>query len=535
MYSRDNLDLLLLFLYLQRGKQMNAFPISKSFTAVVIFLVALNGWSAGASTKKSDGADRRAACRAECDPKKQEFQDECKTNSDKTTEIQACVAKATISCISQCLNDERAEKNECNTLLKDYEKTGEELDKQCVQAGTEGIRECRKKAASCGKSLNVGGFGEDSEDDSETEGIMKTIYGIAKAKSGMADAVASDNSCTYQENEKEQDRSEQKIEKMSKLKADVASLREDIAKADDDVAKKKQDIEEEILKLEKEFDKKSNERKTEAQKETVKMQQDALESVKRKKAAVDGMDDKNTEIANLRITQQEEAIKFSESNLMKACRDQALELKGKLIESATKAAATSNQGTATTGNIKKDVEIFAKQCIKLAAVERNKIIKATQDKITRANRSVANLKDVIKQEGESFAIRQKDIEAREKLADEEQSGIEQKKTKELTQLNQKVTDIQAFTERKKASLEEKIAVKEAEFNALQAKANNMQPKFDKISADIRTGARRSKQFRGQCCDNPRFDGICRQLGNDYEDEKKPEKTKRAKKETKNKT
>ena len=495
---------------------MNAFPIAKSFTAVVIFLVAVNGWSQEIT---------RDQCEVDCLQKEVEYKKECAIeyaiNKPDTTASarQDCKSAKLLSCKSNCINFDsvKEKRSECTALLKEYEKTGEELDKQCVQAGQEKIPECKKKAKSCAKDLNVGGFGEPSEDDTETQRIMKSVYGIAQTATGAGNAIASDNSCAYQENEKEQDRAEQKIEKMSKLKADVASLREDIAKADDDVAKKKQDVDEEILKLEKEMDKKTTERKTDAQKETVKMQQDALESVKRKKAAIDGMDDKNTEISNLRITQVEEAIKFSESNLMKACRDQALELKGKLIESATKAAASSSQGTATTGNIKKDVEIFAKQCIKLAAVERNKVIKATQDKITRANRSVANLKDVIKQEGESFAIRQKDIEARAKLSDEEQSATEQKKTKELTQLSQKVADIQTFAEKKKASYQEKIEVKEAEFNALQAKANNMKPKFDKITADIRTGDRKANQFIGQCCSNTKFEKICKKLRSDYDD------------------
>lgn len=496
---------------------MNAFPISKSFTAVVVLLVALTGWTA------SKPEISREACETEKLISLQ-TNDDCKKPIDGKirgdADTSACLVMQEAKARTECKDkdSQSAIRSNCTTLLKDYEKLAEELDKQCEQAGQEKIQDCQKKANSCTKDLNLGGFEEASEDSSETERILKTVYGITNDLSGVGKSVADSSGCTFEENEKEQDRSEQKIEKISKLKADIASLKEDAAKADDDVAKKKQEVEEEILKIEKEMDKRTNERKTEAQKETVKMQQDSLESVKRKKAAIDAMTDKNTEIANLRITQQEEAIKFTQSNLMKACRDQALELKTKLIENATKSAA-SNQGTATTGNIKKDVETFAKQCVKLAAVERNKVLKATQDKITRANSSVSNYKDVIKQEDESYAIRQKDIEARNKIADEEQTAAEQKKTKELAQLSQKVADMQALAEKKKASFGEKAKVKEDEYNAIIMKLQNLKPKFRKISADIRTGGRKATQFVEQCCGtDTKFADSCSRLKKDYSTE-----------------
>ena len=505
---------------------MNAFPISKSFTAVVIFLVALNGWSAAtastpATAKKNEGADQRAECATECSARATEFTQDCEANagtSTTPTNPQTCFAAAKKSCNTQCLADSREDKKDCKTLSTEFEKLNTDIKKQCAQVGEKVTESCKKKAAECGKNLNMAGTGEESDDASENEKIFKSIYGIAKDKYGMSDGVADQGNCTVEDNEKEQDRSEQKIEKMSKLRADIASLREDAAKADDEVAKKKQDIEEKILELEKEMTRKSNERKTEAQKETLKMQQDSLESIKRKKAANDGMDEKTTEIANLRITQQEEAIKFSQSNLMKACRDQALELKTKLIEAATK-AASSGQGTATTGNIKKDVETFAKQCIQLASVERSKVLKSTQDKITRANRSLLNLKDVVKQEGESFAIRQKDVEAREKLASEEQTKAEEQRTKELTNLSQKVEDIQQFTEKKKATYLEKIAIKEAEIKVAEVKLNNRKPKFQEIESIISSSSQKVADFVDQCCkDKMGFEGKCQQLRKDYPDE-----------------
>ncbi len=519
MYSKDNFGPSFAILYLQRGKQMNAFPIAKSFTAVVIFLVALNGWSQAGSTSaasKEEGTEEKT--KEEC-IKNRKNEKKCSKFTEEE-DLNTCLNTLDRMIQNQCsdLPTGSSLRAECKNLSTEFEKLNTDIKKQCAQVGEKVTDSCKKKVLECGKNLNMAGTGEESNEASENENIFKSIYGIAKDKFGMSEGVEDQANCTVEDNEKEQDRSEQKIEKMSKLRADIASLREDAAKADDDVAKKKQDIEEKILEIEKEMTKKTIERKTEAQKETTKMQQDSLESIKRKKAALDGIDEKTTEIANMRITQQEEAIKFSQSNLMKACRDQALELKTKLIEAATK-VASSNQGTATTGNIKKDVEIFAKQCIQLASVERSKALKSTQDRITRANRSVLNLKDVVKQEAESFAIRQKDVEAREKLATEEQTKAEEQRTKELTNLNQKVADMQQFTEKKKATYLEKIAIKEAEIKVAEVKLMNRKPKFQEIESSIAASSQKVADFVDQCCkDKSGFEGKCRQLKTDYPDE-----------------
>ncbi len=480
----------------------------------MIFLVALNGWSQGTSTPAT--------------AKKEETKEACMKNlriaspcsEGNATERSSCRDQLNTAIQTQCgdLSAGSSQRKECKDLSTEFEKLNTDIKKQCAQVGEKVTESCKKKSLECGKNLNMAGTGEESNEASENERIFRSIYGIAKDKYGMSEGVDDQGNCTVEDNEKEQDRSEQKIEKMSKLRADIASLKEDAAKADDEVAKKKQDIEEKMLEIEKEMTKKTNDRKTEAQKETLKMQQDSLESIKRKKAANDGIDEKTTEIANMRITQQEEAIKFSQSNLMKACRDQALELKTKLIEAATK-AASANQGTATTGNIKKDVETFAKQCIQLASVERSKALKSTQDKITRANRSVLNLKDVVKQEAESYAIRQKDVEAREKLATEEQTKAEEQRTKELANLNQKVADIQQFTEKKKATYLEKIAIKEAEIKVAEVKLMNRKPKFQEIESSISASSQKVADFVDQCCkDKSDFQGKCQQLRKDYPDE-----------------
>ena len=82
------------------------------------------------------------------------------------------------------------------------------------------------------------------------------------------------------------------------------------------------------------MDKKTAERKTADQKETLEMQKATLEAIKRKKAALKAIEEKNRNIANLRLTQQEEAIKFTEKNLAKGCYDQALQIKARMIEDA---------------------------------------------------------------------------------------------------------------------------------------------------------------------------------------------------------
>ena len=508
---------------------MNTSLISKSFTAVVVLLVALNGWSAEkeekakANTKTDETYEqcmRRSTrvCMANCTPTSK---DTCK--SDCKIDEFDCGGLAT-------KDDKKEAESKCTGLINDYKKINEKIKSQCARAKQGNTEKCKQLAGSCGNSLDVGGMADDGEESpEESENILKNIYPIFSVGE---DKQSGADSCTIEDDEdKEATNTERINEKISKLRADISSLKEDVAKADDDVAKKKQEVEEKILEIEKEMDKKTTERKTEAQKETLKMQEAALDAIKRKKAALKAVEERNRTIANLRIQQQEEAIKFTQSNLMKACRDQALELKARMIADATKAAAVSKQSTAVTGNIKKDVETFGKQCIKLAGIERNKAFKATLDKITIENSAIKDLNDTIKLDDQAAANRQKDLEAREKITGEEQTKAEEKKTKELGQLSQKVADIQALVEKKKVTFAEKAKAKEDEINQLILRLNNKAPRFQKISADISEGSLQASTIVDNCCkDDSENSRICQQLQKDFPNEARSlKKTKPGKK------
>ena len=332
---------------------MNTFPISKSFTAVVVLLVALSGW--GAEKDAASGPAAKEESRESCEiAAKAKFSSNCDNVVGDEAQL-ACMSKKGLLIQNACsyLEPKSSQKAECTSLISDYKKVNEKIKNQCARAKQGNTEKCKQLAASCGQTLDVGGMEDNGEETPEqSEKILESIYGIFSSGKEKQSA----DSCTIEDDEdKEATNTERINEKIGKLRADISTLKEDAAKADDDVAKKKQEVEEKILEIEKEMDKKTTERKTEAQKETVKMQEAALDAIKRKKAALKSIEDKNRNIAFLRIQQQEEAIKFTQSNLMKACRDQALEIKAKMIADATKAAATSNQSMAVTGNIKRDV------------------------------------------------------------------------------------------------------------------------------------------------------------------------------------
>ena len=467
---------------------MNTFSISKSFTAVVVLLVALNGWAAADSKAESTSSETFEQCypielgscigKCKVDPK---AKDSCEKDCENVARYIKCNGKVT-------KEDKKDAEAKCTTLISDYKKINEKIKSQCARAQQGNTEKCKNLANTCGKSLDVGGFENDGEETpEESENILKQIYGIYSGKEDKKPSAA--DSCTIEDDEdKEATNTERINEKISKLKTDISSLKEDVAKADDDVAKKKQEVDEKILEIEKEMDKKTAERKTADQKETLEMQKAALEAIKRKKAGLKAIEEKNRIIGNLRLTQQEEAIKFTEINLAKGCRDQALQIKARMIEDAIKAAATSNQSTAVTGNIKKDIQTFALTCIKLAAIERNKAFKSTLDKITIENSAIKDLNDTIKLDDQAAANLQKDLEARKKNSDDEQTKAEEKKTKELGQLSQKVADIQALVEKKKITLAEKAKAKEDEIKQLILRLNNKTPRFQKISADISEGS-----------------------------------------------
>lgn len=511
---------------------MNTSLVAKSFTAVVVLLVALNGWSVEEKEltpyqckQNCESTENRNShnktCRAAGGPS---------VSEDKIFE---CVNGKIGECKGECdagLISPKEKEANCKEAFTEYKKTNEKIKLQCKRAKQGSTEKCKNTANRCGESLDLGGFENNGEETpEESENILKNIFGIFSDGEDKQSAAA--DSCAISD-DKDQAANTRAINKeISSLRADISTLKEDAAKADDDVAKKKQEVEDDILKLEKEMDKKTTDRKTEAQKETVKMQEAALDAIKRKKAALKAVEERNRTIANLRIQQQEEAIKFTQSNLMKACRDQALELKARLIADATKAAAVSKQSTAVTGNIKKDVETFGKQCIKLAGIERNKAYKATLDKITIENSAIKDLNDSIKLDDQAAANRQKDLEAREKITNEEQTKAEEKKTKELGQLSQKVADIQALVEKKKVTFAEKAKAKEDEINQLILQLNNKSSRFNQISADIDEGSSQASVFVERCCEQKTYKRFCEtQLYKDFPEETKAiKKTKPGKK------
>src|SRR3989344_2486165 len=468
---------------------MKAFPISKFYTLVFVLMVTVTGWT----------QESLKQCLSSC--KSSDYVKDCtdtNSNANQTTCINNMLRECKQTCntaASEARSESKDEKSSCNTLRDAFLKSNEDIKTQCALAGKDSTEDCKKLANSCSANLNFTEAEEGSE-ETDTQKVMKTFWGVIAPKYGLPDGAAGSAGCTIEDDEKEQDRSEKYSEKISRLRADIASLKEDSAKADDDVAKKKQDVEEKIIEIEKEIDRKKNEKRTRV-------------------------------IASLRLTQQEEAIKFSKSNLMKACRDQALELKAKLIENASK----TNQGTATTGNIKHDVETFAKQCIKLAAVEKSKALKATQDRISAENSNIKDLQESVKLDEKASANRLKDLEARKKIGDEDMTKAEERRTQELSKLNQKVIDMQTLVDKKKSTHLEKIAAKETEINEALLKMANKKPRFQKISGKIKQSSIQVSGFVDECCDykdskgKEPYKAVCLQLKSDYPDEARSVKPK----------
>src|SRR3989344_1652525 len=499
---------------------MKAFPISKFYTLVFVLMVTVTGWT----------QESLKQCLSSC--KSSDYVKDCtdtNSNANQTTCINNMLRECKQTCntaASEARSESKDEKSSCNTLRDAFLKSNEDIKTQCALAGKDSTEDCKKLANSCSANLNFTEAEEGSE-ETDTQKVMKTFWGVIAPKYGLPDGAAGSAECTIEDDEKEQDRSEKYSEKISRLRADIASLKEDSAKADDDVAKKKQDVEEKIIEIEKEIDRKKNEKKTEDQKETAKMQQEALDAIKRKKESLKKIEERTRVIASLRLTQQEEAIKFSKSNLMKACRDQALELKAKLIENASK----KTQGTATTGNIKHDVETFAKQCIKLAAVEKSKALKATQDRISAENSNIKDLQESVKLDEKASANRLKDLEARKKIGDEDMTKAEERRTQELSKLNQKVIDMQTLVDKKKSTHLEKIAAKETEINEALLKMANKKPRFQKISGKIKQSSIQVSGFVDECCDykdskgKEPYKAVCLQLKSDYPDEARSVKPK----------
>ena len=157
---------------------MNTFSISKSFTAVVVLLVALNGWAAADSKAASTSADTYEEC---TDKAVYKCVQECKNDPNAKPTCQSDCQY--LGQYTECNKIKRAEKDKkekdqekkdadakCTTLISDYKKINEKTKSQCARAKQGNTENCKKLANSCGNSLDVGGLednGEETPEESE--------------------------------------------------------------------------------------------------------------------------------------------------------------------------------------------------------------------------------------------------------------------------------------------------------------------------------------------------------------------------------
>lgn len=377
------------------------------------------------------------------------------------------------SAIENCvrnLTSASSGKDKCETAktaIADAEK--EALD-ACRKSGMGTAVSCVKKAFECRDEA------ENSYEDDTESGVygfantIQTITGQTIDKSGLS----SGGSCPQYGGKDYADRKEALDDKLKQLKEELAGLTQDISDAKSEYSKEKQRIQADMNEAQAELDKQKDQLSEQQQQELAAQQkqmaadQENLDAQNMKKLDLEG------KLAQARIDQATELIKYSDSAVSVECLKQAQDYKASvkaLYKKGSGAGGLVSSGksvnTAAAAKAKACVETFQKARIKImtAAGNQQKLIAAEIESTTN---KIANLKIQINTAAENFGTTKERQTAAQKKAEEQVVKKMQLAMQELNTLQTKLEDDLKAIGQKQTNLNQAIAAVNQSMSELTA-------------------------------------------------------------------
>lgn len=419
-----------------------------------------------------------------------------------STELRDCKKAELEALVSAECSEKESKKDrdaKCDTKAKEYDEAVKKAEEECGKLGSEDVKDCKEKAASCHTATDTSGDSAVSS-DSAADAIIRILgMGGQVAGGGNAPEVAG---CALEDDtvEKEKERIEDKV---TKLKEEIADLKTKATEADKDLDEKRQKVEEDIIEVEKEFEKAKTERQTKNQEAAGRIQTAILNAEKKRRDNAAKIATLQTKIANFSFGNMEINLAFADSKIQLECRNKAIALR----DAKTKPTVDPKTGKSVQPKFtlkesqafKQQLKIEESNCLQQKALEKQKVIKGLMDNKRELQAQVKALEDSSADEIKAIENEKKQAEALKKISDEEEIKQQEAKFKKLDALNKSVVDMEKHVADKKRSFGEKAQAKEQQIQELLMKRAKVKPRFTKVTSSVKSSVRSAESFIGSCC------------------------------------
>lgn len=452
---------------------MNAFPILKSFTAVLVLLVGVSGWGASSQSKKTEKNARLNECKEDC---KTTAKSTCSTM--ETNKID-CIIKATISCQSECVASLRADAKDCTAAFKEYNTAAGKSRSACKAFDPNIGSSCQERVTACGQQVDGIFTSPGSEDGSDTRPGEEIIMSMLMQKIN-GNANASSGACVTQFDAKAVRDAEKELKREEKdLRKDIKKELDEQLKLVEEQRKKSNEISKKIAEIEKDLKKENLKKDSEMRKQIADAAKVTLDSAKKLRGINLSITAENNKLAKLRFSHQAAMLDLTDDKVALSCKQQLLALKNGILNSGAidpkstesgqlKALADQikNQGARGTGNLKALLAQAQKQCFETANTKKNKALLDYNQNQAELNSNIKEYQSQIEDEKKQLALSQDNIKKIQDETDKEKTEAEKAALKEIGNLNQELAD-------NEQSITEKINLSKAQAVKLNADIQNL--------------------------------------------------------------
>lgn len=485
---------------------MNAFKLTKYFT-LVVFLLTASILKANAASFTPKGGETPGAFYARC------LRESCTQDNVTGTETTPG-SNSYDRCRDQCQAARDAIGNsDCRDLYRSYTDATTKAAEECAKSNVSSVSACISQANSCGAALNT--------DSSNGDSVVSSIQNLLGAM-GSAQNNSSTRAC-FEDVEGEEERQERLDERIQRLRDENEDSVTKQADLDDEFSRRKEEVNEKILEAEEDVNKKKIERQTRQQEESSRIQKAVLKAEKTKYDNLTQINKLNIEKANLQFAQQQIVIEFSSARINKTCRDKVMALKDALTAptvappvSGTPAAkpVAKKFSVREAQKIKQDLKLEEQSCLQTEALKKSAQIKGLADKRAGLEAQIETLNRAITDEEKAINIEKQAFEELKKTMTQEEQQQEEAKIKKLNNLSQSLAKFAETIDRKKKSLDSRIASRNELIRTLTLSKQNKKDRFATVSGSLSSRQSAQQDYIETCCSQSTKDLYCSRVQSD---------------------
>ena len=432
---------------------MNAIPVVKSFTAVLIFLVSGLLWGAEKSTAEPPEI-LKEKCIADVKSDLSCTKPKDKTDLPAMSTYRDCIDTMNTRITSEC-SDKRSIKEktaDCSSAYKEWSTAAFDGGAACKAFDPTTGDSCNERIAACDAKLNNTIAPTTESGQSDTDMIMAIVQKSLVGNSGPN--AGGTKACVKQFDTKELKATKKDLDQKEKeLKKDIKKELDDQLKFVDEKTKKSNEIEKQIATLKKDLKKFNQTKDTEMRKQINDAAKATLDSAKKLRGLNLSIVAKNNSLAQLRFKHQTEMLDLTDERVTFSCKQQLLALKNGILNNSAedpkspnysekKALADQfrNQGTKGTADLKALLTLTQKKCFETANTKKNQTAMQFGQSQSDLENDMKEIRNQIEDENKQLALSQDNIKKIQAEADTAKSEEQKAMDTEIFNLNKEVID-----------------------------------------------------------------------------------------------